>query len=77
MMMYTMRMAKGYEITEKDIDGMLYFLKTHDPEHATPEMAIAMLEELQARVHLMAHTDLKTLKEILSDLKKKKRLKMN
>ena len=66
-------MAKGYKINEKDIDSVLRFLKTTDPENATPEMAIAILEELHARVHELAHTDPELLKEILKDIKKKKR----
>jgi len=37
-------MAKGYEINEKDIKGAINFLKYTDPEHATPEMAIELLE---------------------------------
>ena len=33
----------GYDINEKDIDGIIRFLKIHDPENATPERAIAFL----------------------------------
>lgn len=38
-------MADDYEINEKDIDSVIRFLKTVDPENATPEMAINILEE--------------------------------
>ena len=33
-----------YEISEADIDKTIAYLKTIDPEHATPEDAIAYLE---------------------------------
>ena len=42
--MYNPPMSNGYQINEKDIDGVLNYLKIHDPENATPEMAIALLE---------------------------------
>lgn len=67
----------GYEITEKDIDTVLGILKRSDPENATPEMAIAILEELQRRVHELSHTDPKMLIEIYNKLKKDKKLKTN
>jgi hypothetical protein len=63
-------MAKGYEINEKDIKGTINFLKHTDPEHATPEMAIELLEYLQKNAHTLAHTDLNKLTEIYNELKK-------
>lgn len=63
-------MAKGYEINEKDIKGAINFLKQTDPEHATPEMAIELLEYLQKNAHTLAHTDLNKLTEIYNELKK-------
>ena len=33
----------GYDINEKDIDGVIRFLKINDPKNATPERAIAFL----------------------------------
>ena len=66
-------MAKGYEINEKDIDSVLNWLKIDDPENATPEMAIAILERLRVTVHMMGHLDPEKLKEIYSDLKKSKK----
>lgn len=59
-----------YEINEKDIDGMIRFLKTIDPEHATPEMAIALLEHFQAEFHMLGHTDIDKLYEMLKNLNK-------
>ena len=59
-----------YEINEKDIEATIRFLKTIDPEHATPEMAITLLEHYQAEFHLLGHTDPEKLVEILKNLKK-------
>lgn len=67
----------GYQINEKDIDSVIRFLKITDPENATPEMAIALLEHLQASFHNMAHEDPKKLEEIYNELKKQKKLKTN
>ncbi|HYT44476.1 MAG TPA: hypothetical protein VEP90_19255, partial [Methylomirabilota bacterium] len=46
-----------YEINEKDIDIVLGILKRIDPEHATPEMAISILEHYQAEFHELSHKD--------------------
>ncbi len=44
-----------YEINEKDIDTVLNQLKRVHPENATPEMAIDILEYMQAKAHLLVH----------------------
>jgi len=78
--MYNMRMDKKqgkYEINEKYIDSVLRFLKDTDPKNATPEMAIELLENLQAAFHTMAHEDPERLKKIYEDLKRQKKLKTN
>jgi hypothetical protein len=59
-----------YEINEKDIDSVVNFLKVTDPEHATPEMAIAILEYLQVEIHMLSHTDPQKLEDMLVDLQK-------
>jgi hypothetical protein len=61
-----------YKITEKDIDSVLNFLKINDPEHATPDMAIALLEYFQATFHAMRHENLDQLTEIYEEFKKYK-----
>lgn len=66
-----MNMAKEYEINEKDIDSVIHWLKIHDPENATPETAIGILEEMHARVHLMAHEDPELLEKIYKRAKRK------
>lgn len=44
-----------YEMSEADIDKTIAYLKTIDPEHATPEDAIAYLEYYQAKFHALGH----------------------
>ncbi len=61
-----------YKINEKDIDSVLNFLKIKDPKHATPEMAIALLEYFQATFHTMRHENLDQLTEIYEEFKKYK-----
>jgi len=65
-------MAKHYEINEKDIDDIISYLKRVDPENATPEMAIAFLEEMHAGVHIMSHENPELLDKIYQELKKKR-----
>lgn len=50
-------MTKDYEYTEADIDKMIAYIKTVDPENATPQMAIRMLETEYAKSHLMEHDE--------------------
>lgn len=73
--MYTTDMSNGYQINEKDIDGVLNYLKIHDPENATPEMAIAFLEYFKTKFHELAHTDPEKLEEIYKEFKKEKKIK--
>ena len=44
-----------YEMTEADIDKVIAYLKTIDPDHATPEDAIAFLEYYQTVFHELGH----------------------
>ena len=44
-----------YEMTEADIDKVIAYLKTVDPDHATPEDAIAFLEYYQTVFHELGH----------------------
>ena len=69
--------AGNYQITEKDIDVVLRFLKATDPEQATPEMAIEILEHLHTTFHTMSHTDPDALAKIYEDLKKQKEMSRN
>ena len=72
--MYTILMSTDkYQINEKDIDSVLNFLKLTDPENATPEMAIALLEYLQEQIHDLANTNPELLAEMYEKFKKEKK----
>lgn len=66
-------MSNGYQINEKDIDTVLNILKREDPDNATPERAIEILESLQAGFHQMSHTNPELLEEIKKELDKNKK----
>jgi hypothetical protein len=66
-----------YQINEKDIESVMNFLKFTDPEHATPEMAIDILEHLQVSVHNMNDFDPDTLVKIYEEIQKEKELSRN
>ena len=68
---------KKYQMNEKDIEGVINYLKIFDPENATPEMAIELLEYMHATYHNMTHDDPEQLKKMYEDLQKKKKLKVN
>lgn len=61
----------NYEINEKDIDSVINYLRINDPENATPEKAIAFLEELQSGLHMLEHTNPDLLDKIYDDIKRK------
>jgi hypothetical protein len=61
-----------YEINEKDIDSVIRYLKIHDPDNATPEKAIALLEEMQAGIHEIGHENPDLLFELQKELDKDK-----
>jgi len=70
---YRVLMAKDYEISEEDIDKMIRYIKTIDPDNATPEMAIYLLENEYAKEHLLEHKDPKLAYTIYLDYKNKKK----
>ncbi len=65
----------SYGINEKDIESVLNFLKQTDPENATPEMAIEVLEHLQKTFHDLSHTNPEQLLKIYEELKRTKKTK--
>lgn len=67
-------MAKDFQYDEAVIDQMIRYLKTIDPEHATPEWAIRMLETEYAKNHRMSHEDPEVLDLIYKDFKENKGL---
>lgn len=44
-----------YQISEADIDKVIAYLKTIDPEKATPENAISFLEDYAKSFHELGH----------------------
>jgi len=66
-------MAKRYEINEKDIDSVIRFIKITDPKNATPEMAIELLEYMQAKFHMLQETNPEKLLELYNELKATKK----
>jgi len=73
----TTQKTKRYEINEKDIDSVIRYIKIFSPENATPEMAISILEHLQAKFHILAHENPEMLEKMLKDFIEEKRLKTN
>lgn len=59
---------QDWEINEKDIDGVLNYLRTNVNKDATPEMAIAILEHMQATYHQIGHDDPDLLEKIYNEL---------
>ncbi|HUD81832.1 MAG TPA: hypothetical protein VMR08_04405 [Patescibacteria group bacterium] len=59
----------GYEITEKDIDGMLNYLRAFHPENANREFAKEMLEYMKATYRRLASTDSEALDELYESFK--------
>ena len=66
-----------YEISQNDIEAVVRYLKINDPENATPEVAISLLEDLQAGVHVMAHSSPEKLNELFASLKRKNGRRFN
>lgn len=66
-------MAEQYEHNEKDIESVIRWLKIHDPENATPERAIAKIEEALASAHMLGQKNPEQLEQLLEELQKSKR----
>jgi hypothetical protein len=50
-----MKNNSGFQITEKDIEATLRYLKMNESEEVTREDAIEYLEEHKSLAHLAAH----------------------
>ena len=61
-------MSDNYHITEEDIEVAMRHLKYDDPEHATREDAIKMLNDLQSGYHTMSHNNPERLLKLQKDL---------
>jgi hypothetical protein len=58
-----------YEITEKDIESVVNYLKIFHPENANREFAVEMLEYLKTSFHRLALTDPDVLDELYTEFK--------
>ncbi len=61
-------MDDTYEINEKDIESVIRYLEIHDPKNASREKAIALLEDLRAGVHSMAHNNPELLEQLQKEI---------
>lgn len=68
-----MKDFEPYELNEADIDKTINYLKGIDPDHATPEDAIAYLEYRYAVIHKLGHelTD-KEMRQLYDDFANKR-----
>lgn len=65
-------MAKEYEINDQDIESVINFLKINDPENATREKAISLLQDLQRGFHGIAHDNPDLLLKLQKELDESK-----
>lgn len=63
-------MADFYDINDKDIDGMLNYLRIFEPENATREYAVEFLKFLKLGYRRTGRFDPDELPELLKDFKK-------
>lgn len=54
----------GYEINEKDVEGILHYLQVFHPENANHDFAEELLRYIKATSRRLAFTDPDTLDEL-------------
>lgn len=64
-----------FKPSEEDIQSAMLYKKHFDPEHATREDAIAMLEDMNSDFHRMAHDNPKKLLELRQKVDRNKKTK--
>lgn len=64
----------GYEINEKDIQGMLKYLEVFHPENANHEFAEEMLRYLKAASRRLAVSDPDTLDKLYEDFQQSRQV---
>lgn len=61
----------GYDLNEKDIDGVIRFLKIVDAENATPEVAVSFLAYMKVNLRSsLAETSPDNLENLYEQFKK-------
>ncbi len=63
--------SEPFNSSEQDIQSAMLYKKHFDPEHATREEAIAMLEDMDSDFHRMAHDNPEKLLELQQKVDKK------
>ena len=66
------KLPDDYEMSEKDIDWVIEYLKVKDPEHATALDAIDFLEFNRTFIHQMAHREDINLEDLYNKYKNRK-----
>ena len=61
-------MDEAYKPSEKDIESTLRWLQINEPEKATREQAIALLQDLKSGFHSMAHNNPELLAKLQEEL---------
>lgn len=64
-------MNEPYKPNEKDIESVIRWLKVNDPQNANRETAIALLKDLKAGFHSMAHNNPDLLMKLKDELDSK------
>ena len=67
-----MKHMSDYEITEKDIESVVNYLRIFHPEDANREFAVELLEYLKASYHRLALTSPDALEELYLAFEKSK-----
>ena len=65
-------MDKRYKYSEEDIEVVIRYLKLNDPENATREQAVALLEDLSVGLHGIAHHNPELLLKLKKELDNRK-----
>lgn len=64
-------MSKQFKISDEIIEKVLNFLRLTDPEHASRDSAVSILEFMQATQERMSFDNPEELDDIIQDWKKK------
>lgn len=61
-----------YQISEKDIEGAIRWLKVNDPANANRDKAIALLKDMKTGFHQMSHNNPARLLELQQEVNQPK-----
>lgn len=66
-------MSKEYEISEKDIAKVENYLRLNDPEHASRDMAIVILDHMHTMLDGLSFEDPELLEKVIQDIQNKEK----